>query len=48
MHRKDQIVVIACVFAFISVMSITFVESLPNMCANPSGSGNWVVQPLCK
>lgn len=39
---------LAIVYVVIAtVMTITFIESLPAWYANPQGSGNWVVQPLC-
>ena len=43
-----HIVISVCAIAVIGMASAVFVKSLPTWCANPQGSGNWAVQPLCK
>ena len=48
MRNADRAVMVACVLGFIVVMATVFNESMPEWCAHPNGSGNWVVQPLCK
>lgn len=39
---------IICGLCTVVVLVTAFKTSLPTWCANPKGSGNHLVQPLCK
>lgn len=39
-------IVVAGVAMFV-FCGFVFVHNIPNFCASPNGSGNWIVAPLC-
>jgi hypothetical protein len=41
-------ILILWIIAIIVVLATSFKASLPTWCANPQGSGNHLVQPLCE
>ena len=40
------IAIVICIY--LSVLTSLFKYTLPEWCANPNGTGNWIIQPLCK
>ena len=48
MNKSLFIAVVLALLFIGNVTAASFIESLPLWCANPSGAGNWIVQPLCK